>query len=54
MRGLLGPMLIVSLLLLLVGVPPRWIYSSGWGYYPNGGIALVLILVFALFVRGRI
>ena len=54
MRNLLGPILIVSLLLLLVGVSPRWSYSSGWGYYPSGGIAVVLIGVFALFVMRRI
>jgi Protein of unknown function (DUF3309) len=54
MRSLFGPILIVSLLLLLVGVSPRWGYSSGWGYYPSGGIALVLIGVFALFAVRRI
>ena len=54
MRGLLGPIVVVSLLLLLVGVSPRWSYSSGWGYYPSGGIALVLIVVFAVFAMRRI
>ena len=54
MRGLLGPIVIVSLLLLLVGVSPPWSYSSGWGYYPSGGIPLVLIVVFAFFAMRRI
>lgn len=54
MRGLLGPILIVCLLVLQVGVSPRWGYSHGWGYYPSGGIALALIVVFALFVMRRI
>jgi len=54
MRGLLGPILIVVLILLLVGASPRWGYSSGWGHYPSGGLALVLMLVFVLFVMRRI
>jgi hypothetical protein len=54
MRGLWGPILIVCLLLLLVGVSPRWSYSSAWGYYPSAGISLALIIVFTLFVTRRI
>jgi hypothetical protein len=54
MRGLWGPILIVCLLLLLVGVSPRWSYSSEWGYHPSAGIALALIVVFALFATLRI
>jgi uncharacterized protein DUF3309 len=37
--------LIVLLVLLLLGALPTWPYSSGWGYYPSGGLGLVLLIV---------
>jgi hypothetical protein len=37
--------LVIILVLLLVGALPAWPYSAGWGYYPSGGIGLVLIIV---------
>jgi hypothetical protein len=37
--------LLVVLLVLLVGALPTWPYSSGWGYYPSGGLGLVLLIV---------
>ncbi len=37
--------LIVLLLLLLLGALPSWPYSAGWGYYPSGGLGLVLLIV---------
>ncbi|MBA3543884.1 MAG: DUF3309 domain-containing protein [Chthoniobacterales bacterium] len=43
--------LIIILILLLIGAFPAWPYSSGWGYYPAGGIGLVLLI---LAVVGRI
>ena len=42
---MLSTILIVVLILLLVGALPTWPYSSGWGYYPGGGLGLVLIIV---------
>jgi hypothetical protein len=42
------------LILLLVGALPTWPYSSGWGYYPGGGLGLVLIIVLVLALSGRI
>lgn len=47
----MNTLLLIILVLLLVGVLPTWPYSSGWGYYPAGGLGLILIimLVFALF-----
>jgi len=46
--------IIVVLLLLLVGALPSWPYSSGWGYYPSGGLGLVLLIVVVLLLLGRI
>lgn len=40
--------------LLLVGTLPSWPYSSGWGYYPSGGLGLVLLIVLILALLGRI
>ena len=41
-------------ILLLVGALPTWPYSTGWGYYPGGGIGLILIIVLLLVLVGRI
>jgi Protein of unknown function (DUF3309) len=46
--------LIIVLLLLLVGALPSWPYSSGWGYYPSGGLGLVVLIVVVLLLMGRI
>lgn len=46
--------LIIILLLILVGALPTWPYSSGWGYYPSGGLGLVLLIVIILVLVGRI
>jgi Protein of unknown function (DUF3309) len=51
---MLSTILIVILILLLVGALPAWPYSSGWGYYPGGGLGLVLIIVVILVLAGRI
>ena len=45
-------LLLIILILLLVGALPLWPYSSGWGYYPSGGLGLlVVILLVVLLVR---
>jgi hypothetical protein len=46
-------LLIVILLLLLIGSLPTWGYSSGWGYYPSGGLGLVLVIVVILALMNR-
>ncbi len=51
---MLSTILIVLLILLLVGALPTWPYSSGWGYYPGGGLGLILIIVVVLALAGRI
>jgi hypothetical protein len=42
---MLQTILLVLLILLLIGALPTWPYSAGWGYYPSGGLGLVLIVV---------
>jgi hypothetical protein len=46
--------LILILIILLVGALPSWPYSSGWGYYPSGGLGLILLIVLILWLMGRI
>jgi hypothetical protein len=53
-ENMLGTILIILLILLLVGALPTWPYSTGWGYYPGGGIGLILIIVLLLVLVGRI
>ena len=50
----LGTILLIILIILLIGALPTWPYSSGWGYYPSGGLGLVLIVVLILLLMGRI
>jgi hypothetical protein len=45
---------LILLIILLVGALPSWPYSSGWGYYPSGGIGLVLLILIILLITGRI
>ncbi|MGH7244862.1 MAG: DUF3309 family protein [Phycisphaerales bacterium] len=45
-------LLIILLVLLLVGLLPAWPYSAGWGYYPSGGIGLILLLVVVVLALG--
>ncbi|HVT53280.1 MAG TPA: DUF3309 family protein [Dongiaceae bacterium] len=51
---MLGTILLIILILLLIGAIPTWPYSRGWGYYPSGGLGLVLIIVVVLLAMGRI
>jgi hypothetical protein len=46
--------LIIILVLLLIGALPTWGYSSGWGYYPSGGLGLILLIVIVLALMGRL
>lgn len=45
---MLRTIVIVVLILLLLGALPTWPYSSGWGYYPSGGLGLILLIVIIL------
>jgi len=50
----MGIILLIILLLLLVGALPAWPYSPGWGYYPTGGLGLLLVIVLVLVLLGRV
>jgi hypothetical protein len=50
----LGTILLIILILILLGALPTWPYSTGWGYYPSGGIGLILVIVLILVLLGRI
>jgi hypothetical protein len=50
----MGTILIVLLVLLLLGALPTWPYSGNWGYYPSGGLGLVLLIVVLLALTGRV
>ena len=47
-------LLIVILILLLLGSLPAWPYSTGWGYYPSGGLGLVLLVVIILILAKKV
>ena len=50
----MGTVLLIILVLLLIGAFPSWPHSRGWGYYPSGGIGLVLLILIILLVTGRL
>jgi hypothetical protein len=50
----MGTILLIIIILLLIGAIPAWPYSSGWGYYPSGGLGLVFIILLVLVLMGRI
>ncbi len=51
---MLGTILIVILILAIVGALPRWPHSLEWGYYPTGGLGLILLIVLVLLLVGQI
>jgi len=46
--------LLIVLILLILGALPTWPYSTGWGYYPSGGLGLVLLIIVILALTGRL
>jgi hypothetical protein len=50
----MGTILIIILILILIGALPTWPYSSGWGYFPSGGLGLILLIVLILVLTGRL
>ena len=50
----IGTILLIVLVLLLIGALPAWPYSNSWGYYPSGGLGLVLVVLLVLVVTGRL
>ncbi len=51
---MLGTILLVLLIMMLLGALPAWPHSRTWGYYPSGGLGLVLVIVVALLLLGRL
>ena len=51
---MLATILLVILILLLVGALPNWSHSQSWGYYPSGGLGLVLVVLLVLMAMGRL
>jgi hypothetical protein len=50
----LETILLLVLLLVLIGVLPSWPYSRKWGYYPSGGLGIVLLIVIVAVLLGRV
>ena len=50
----LGTILLIVLVIILIGALPSWPYSSGWGYYPSGGLGLVVVILLVLVLLGRV
>ena len=51
---MLGTVLLVLLILMLIGAFPAWPHSRSWGYYPSGGLGLLVVILVALLLLGRI
>ncbi len=51
---MLGTILIVLLILMLLGAVPRWPHSRNWGYYPSGGLGLVLLILVVLVLLDKV
>ncbi len=50
----MGTILLIVLILVLIGALPTWPYSSGWGYYPSGGVGLIVLILLILVLMGRL
>jgi hypothetical protein len=50
----LSLLVLIVLVLLLIGALPTWGYSSGWGYWPSGGLGLLLLVLIVLMLMGRL
>jgi len=51
---MLGTVLLIVLILMLVGAVPAWPHSRSWGYYPSGGLGLLVVILLVLVLLGRI
>jgi hypothetical protein len=47
-------LLLIIVIILLLGALPTWPYSSGWGYYPSGGLGLILLIIVILLLFGYV
>ena len=51
---MLGTILLIVLIMMLVGAFPAWPHSRSWGYYPSGGLGLLVVILIVLLLLGRI
>lgn len=51
---MLGTILLVILILALIGSLPTWGYSGGWGFFPSGGLGLVVLILVILLLTGKL
>ena len=51
---MLGTILLIVLILLLIGALPRWNHSRSWGYFPSGGLGLIVVVVIVLVLLGYV
>jgi hypothetical protein len=54
MNSMLRTVILILVILLLLGSLPAWPYSAGWGYYPSGGLGLVLLILVVLLLAGKL
>ena len=47
-------LLMIILIVLILGLLPAWPYSAGWGYYPSGGLGLVVVILLILVLLGKL
>lgn len=50
----MGTILLIILILLLIGVLPAWPHSRGWGYWPSGGLGVILLILIILALTGHL
>jgi hypothetical protein len=50
----MGTILLIVLILIVIGALPTWPHSRSWGYYPSGGVGLIVIILIILLLMGRI
>jgi hypothetical protein len=50
----LWTILLILLILILIGALPTWPHSRGWGFYPSGGVGLIVVIILILLLMGRI
>ncbi len=51
---MLGTILLIILVLMLLGALPAWPHSRSWGYYPSGGLGLIVVILIILMLMGQI
>jgi hypothetical protein len=51
---MLGTILLIVLILMLLGALPTWPHSKSWGYYPSGGLGMLVVILIVLLLLGRI